>query len=73
MTTTELEKLRYPIGKFEKPAQITRALLDGYIATIASFPDALRKEVAHLTDTQLDTPYRPGGWTIRQVVHRMCR
>ncbi|NRF41324.1 YfiT family bacillithiol transferase [Pedobacter foliorum] len=69
MTTTELEKLRYPIGQFNKPDLITKALLDGYVATIASFPEALRKEVAHLTDTQLDTPYRLGGWTIRQVVH----
>lgn len=69
MTTTELDKLRYPIGKFEHPTQITETILHGYITTIASFPETLRKEVAHLTDAQLDTPYRPGGWTIRQVVH----
>lgn len=61
--------LRYPIGKFEKPAELTRELLDEYIRTIESFPSRLTREVAHLTDEQLDIPYRPGGWTIRQVVN----
>lgn len=39
------------------------------IAEIESFPEKLKKETIHLTDEQLDTPYRPGGWTVRQVIH----
>lgn len=66
---TELETLRYPIGHYQKPAIVSSELLSGYIATITAFPGKIRAEVAHLTDAQLDTPYRPGGWTIRQVVH----
>jgi hypothetical protein len=64
-----LEQLRYPIGKFQKPSNITRKELEDYFATISGFPAKLRKETAHLTDEQLNTVYREGGWTIRQVVH----
>ena len=39
------------------------------IAEIESFPERLKKETIHLTDEQLDTPYRPDGWTVRQVIH----
>ncbi|WP_114785031.1 YfiT family bacillithiol transferase [Botryobacter ruber] len=60
---------RYPIGPFEKPAEITAEEVAQWIAAIASFPEQLSTAVAHLSDEQLDTPYRPGGWTIRQVVH----
>jgi len=69
METSALEKLRYPIGKFEAPEVYTTALLQQAIATIAAFPEKLRLATAHLTDAQLETPYRPEGWTIRQVVH----
>jgi hypothetical protein len=65
----DLEKLKYPIGKFQKPASITAEQRNGFIRTIADFPAKLKAETAHLTDAQLDTPYRPGGWTVRQVVH----
>lgn len=64
-----LETLRFPIGPFEKPTVITAALLQSYIAAIANFPCYLRSEVESLTPAQLDTPYREGGWTIRQVVN----
>jgi len=64
-----LEELKYPIGKFEKPTTITKEILSKWIDAISSFPTKLKKEVDHLTDAQLDTQYRPGGWTIRQVVH----
>jgi len=63
------EILMYPIGKFEKPALITKEMLAKWIGDISIFPSRLKKEVVSLTDEQLDTPYRPGGWTIRQVVH----
>jgi len=61
--------LRYPIGQFDKPTVITRHVIEKWIETIGSFPELLSFEVALLADKQLDTPYREGGWTIRQVVH----
>jgi DinB superfamily len=69
MTQEELEKLKYPIGHFDGQKPVTLELLAQYIATIACFPQRLEAETAHLSDEQLDTPYRPEGWTIRQVVH----
>lgn len=65
----ELEKLKFPVGKFVKPTVITKELLQEAIATIANFPKKIKEAVANLNNTQLDTPYRPQGWTIRQVVH----
>lgn len=64
-----LEQLKFPIGKFEKPKTITTDDLTKWISTISSFPVRLRNEVNHLTNEQLDTQYRPEGWTIRQVIH----
>ena len=61
--------LAYPIGPYEKPVSITAEQLAGYIATLAAFPAQVRAAVASLSEAQLDTPYRPGGWTVRQVVH----
>lgn len=63
--------LAYPIGRFEAPAAIDNAARDAFVAQIAAAPAALRKAVAGLDDRQLDTPYRPGGWTVRQVVHHL--
>jgi hypothetical protein len=63
--------LRYPIGRFSYSGPPTddqrRALLDD----IARTPENLRSAVKGMTDAQLDTPYRPGGWTVRQVVHHV--
>ena len=64
-----LEKLRYPIGVYVKPTEITKAILEKAIITLADFPEKLKQAVLSLTDAQLDTPYRPQGWTIRQVIH----
>ena len=64
--------LRYPVGKFTTPAQITTEDIQAGIAAIAAFPAELRAETAGLTDSQLDTPYRPDGWTVRQVVHHVA-
>ena len=61
--------LKYPIGKFIKPVPITKDLCDEYIHDIECFPAMLRNETERLSEQQLDTPYRPEGWTIRQVVH----
>jgi len=64
-----LEQLKFPIGRFKKPNIITKEILQDWIADIEVFPKRLSEEVANLSDLQLDTPYRPEGWTIRQVVH----
>jgi hypothetical protein len=64
-------ELRYPLGRFSAPAGISEADLSGWIAEIERLPTGLRQAVAGLTDEQLDTPYRPGGWTVRQVVHHL--
>ena len=69
MTTFELEKLRFPIGHFVKPENYTSEILANYIQILSEFPNKLKKEVSHLTDEQLNTEYRPQGWTIRQVIH----
>ena len=63
---------RYPIGKFDAPAQIPPAMRAQLIDLIAAAPAALRGAVAGLTPAQLDTPYRDGGWTVRQVVHHVA-
>lgn len=63
--------LRYPIGRFERPAQLTTVERSTLIDAIAAAPAALRVAVRDLSDTQLDTPYRAEGWTVRQVVHHL--
>ncbi|SEL26729.1 YfiT family bacillithiol transferase [Parapedobacter koreensis] len=62
-------QLKYPIGPFTKPEPLDGRVVASAIDTIASFPTKLRLAVATLTSEQLDTPYRPEGWTVRQVVH----
>ena len=64
-----MEELKYPIGHYQKPAAFTKEILQSAISVIEQFPKKIKQEIEHLTDEQLDTPYRPGGWTIRQVVH----
>jgi|SRR5690606_793946 len=64
-----MDNKRYPIGQFEKPDIISQTLITEWISTIAAFPEDLGKQVEHLSDAQLDTPYRENGWTLRQVVH----
>ena len=63
--------LRYPIGKFVRPKSLTSADRQKAVEAIAKAPGAMRAAIAGLTDAQLDTPYRPGGWTVRQVVHHV--
>jgi uncharacterized damage-inducible protein DinB len=62
---------RYPIGKFNKNITVTKEMRSDFINTIETLPSQLRKEVENLSQQQLDTPYRNGGWTIRQVVHHL--
>jgi uncharacterized damage-inducible protein DinB len=62
---------RYPIGKFEMPALVTPNQRQQAIEEIAAAPAKMRAAVKGLKDAQLDTPYRDGGWTVRQVVHHV--
>jgi len=62
---------RYPVGKMEMPKEITQAARQSAIQSIARTPQKMRDAVHGLNDSQLDTPYREGGWTVRQVVHHM--
>lgn len=63
---------RYPIGPFRPPEQISAQDLQNAVDDIASLPSALRSATSDLDENQLDTPYRPGGWTVRQVVHHVA-
>ena len=62
---------RYPIGKFEMPASVTPEMRQAAIEEIAATPAKMRAAVKGLNDAQLNTPYREGGWTVRQVVHHV--
>lgn len=62
---------RYPIGKFSYDGLFSDQKKQSYLDDVARTPSRLRDAVAGLSDVQLDTPYRPGGWTVRQVVHHV--
>ena len=66
------EDLRYPIGRFRAVMPVTSEIRSAAIDAIAGLPQRLRAAVADLDDRQLDTQYRPEGWTIRQVVHHVA-
>lgn len=63
---------RYPVGKFERPKTITPQQRTEWINEIALLPERLRAALAGLSQEQLDTPYRDGGWTVRQLVHHIA-
>ncbi|MBI4910837.1 MAG: putative metal-dependent hydrolase [Acidobacteria bacterium] len=63
---------RYPVGNFELPQEITPKLRAAWLEEIANLPSLLRSSVRGLSPSQLDTPYREGGWTVRQVVHHLA-
>lgn len=62
---------RYPIGNYQPPTEVTPAMRQRAIDSIAALPMKFRASVKGLNDTQLDTAYREGGWTVRQVVHHV--
>ncbi len=72
----ELDDLRYPIGKFSAPAAAApaerAASRAASIEILRQLPERLRAAVKGLNEAQLDTPYRDGGWTVRQVVHHFA-
>ena len=66
-----MNDLRYPIGRPQPVSTLTPAQRAELIVQIAAAPENLRRAVKGLDDKQLDTPYRDGGWTVRQVVHHV--
>ena len=68
---TDLDDLRFPVGRFSPPASTLPGIRVAHIQTLRMLPGVLRTAVAGLNDAQLDTPYREGGWTVRQVVHHV--
>ncbi|MBI4520157.1 MAG: bacillithiol transferase BstA [Gemmatimonadetes bacterium] len=67
-----MDDLRYPVGHFKWDPDLTEAKRRGWMQAIGEAPRAMRAAVKGLTDQQLDTPYRPDGWTVRQVVHHVA-
>jgi len=65
------DSLRFPVGRFDIKSEPDASARPQLIEQIAETPSRLRAAVRGLSDEQLDTPYRPGGWTIRQVVHHV--
>ena len=72
MTSLDLNHLKYPIGKFVKPEQISESLIKEWINTIEVLPKQLSEITKDLTIEQLNLLYRPDGWTIKQVVHHLA-
>jgi uncharacterized damage-inducible protein DinB len=64
--------LRYPVGKWETKGPFTNAQRKAMIESVAAAPAKLRAAVAGFNDAQLNTPYRPGGWTVRQTIHHVA-
>ncbi|MEO9513913.1 MAG: YfiT family bacillithiol transferase [Flavobacteriaceae bacterium] len=71
MEKDTLEQLRYPIGLYEIPKEITKKQLNDWISVLEHLPQRLVDMVSPLSEIQLETPYRPGGWTVRQLVHHI--
>ena len=71
MSQPEAVDLSYPIGKFDR-SSIDNSRRPEYISTVVELPTRIQEAVAGLNEEQLDTPYRPGGWTVRQTVHHVA-
>jgi uncharacterized damage-inducible protein DinB len=70
MTDTAADP-RYPVGRYRVEGEITAEQRGRWIENIAATPARMREALAGLTDEQLDTPYRDGGWTVRQLAHHV--
>lgn len=68
----ELEKLKYPIGQFQCPANISQDDISAWITVLDELPEKLSDLVINFSKEQLETPYRDGGWTVRQVIHHIA-
>lgn len=71
MSNDPLTEIKYPIGPYTPPDIILQHHVDTWIEQMASLPARVSSLAARATDNQLDTPYRPDGWTIRQVIHHI--
>ncbi len=67
----DLERLKYPIGQFAPPSDFTENQVKIWISDIEKLPHELSLLTSQLSDNELDTPYRPEGWTVRQVIHHL--
>ncbi len=66
-----MDKTRYPIGRFKADKPVAARDVAKWIDEIEELPSKLRSTVSTLNDDQLDTPYREGGWTVRQLLHHI--
>ncbi len=66
------DDLRFPVGKFEKPLEMTDERRRNFIQTVAELPTKLRIACEGLSENQLETQYRPEGWTVKQVIHHVA-
>jgi len=69
MDEKEIYKLKFPIGEFEKPEIIDKAQIDTWVAILFDFPQQIEDITKNLSSKELNWKYRPGGWTVKQVVH----
>ncbi|TXD77775.1 YfiT family bacillithiol transferase [Algoriphagus ratkowskyi] len=67
----DIELLKYPIGKFKKPQHISENMVKEAIDYLRLFPTYLEDTIQTFSDVQLNTPYRPGGWTVKQLIHHL--
>jgi uncharacterized damage-inducible protein DinB len=68
----DIEQLKYPIGKFHFDGNFDNDIKNEWIGAIEALPSKISDAVRNLTPDQLDTPYRPEGWTVRQVIHHVA-
>lgn len=68
----DLETLKYPIGKYIPPTTINEAQIQLWIEDLAQLPQLITQITARLSEAQLEIPYRPDGWTVRQVIHHLA-
>lgn len=68
----DIEKLKYPTGKYQKVENPDRNVIEGYIEAITKLPEKLNGMIGSINDERVDWRYRPGGWTVRQVVHHIA-
>lgn len=72
MNVAEAKNLKYPIGEFIVPEEISQDEINLFIDTISSFPEKLNKLVSGLSREQINVKYREGGWTVKQVIHHLA-
>ncbi len=71
-TMQDLEKLKYPIGEYIYPENVDEVQIKSWIDSLENFPHQLTDVTSKLNDSQLAVPYRPGGWTVKQVIHHIA-